>query len=180
MESLLQWLSVSLAGISQQLKGLWVSMELGQPYFIKPLGMCNLALPLLGGGGRKKKIKEWANRAETSPTEEKGSSGQDIAHTAWAFSHSQASPSLPAPSLFPVKLGRPQHSAVTHPTAAQGRESGHTLARGLTKPATRADTREALLLLLPPNMQFFPQIVSQLLGIYYKQHFLSVCYNFRN
>lgn len=73
--------SILSAGISKQLKGLWVSVELGQPYFIKRLGMCNLALPLLWVGGReKKKKKEWASRAETSPTEEKGSSGQDI-HT---------------------------------------------------------------------------------------------------
>lgn len=70
--------SILSAGISKQLKGLWVSVELGQPYFIKRLGMCNLALPLLWVGGREKKKKEWASSAETSPTEEKGSSGQDI------------------------------------------------------------------------------------------------------
>lgn len=92
---------------SKWLKGLWVSVELGQPYFIKRLGMCNPALPLLWVGGRKEKKKErettnsepWS-RDLTQGGKKKAVQDRIYAHAAPTLSHSKNSPSLPAPSLF--------------------------------------------------------------------------------
>lgn len=78
---------------------------------------------------------------------------------AGTLSHSKASPSLPAPSPFPVRLGRPQHREVTHHTASQGLESGHTLTHRPTELATSTETCEVLLLQQSPSAEFFPQQV---------------------
>ena len=111
--------SILSAGISKQLKGLWVSVELGQPYFIKRLGMCNLALPLLWVGGREKKKNEPVAQ-RPHPQRKKAVQDRIYTQAAWTFSQSKNSPSLPARSLFPVKLGKPQHTEVTHRPASQG------------------------------------------------------------
>lgn len=96
---------------------------------------------------------------ETSPTEEGGSSGQDMCARSPSTGPFQSQPLPAGSSPFPVRLGRPQHREVTHHTASQRLESGHRLARSLAKLATSTETCEVLLLQQSPNAEALPQKV---------------------
>lgn len=55
-------------------------MELGQPYFIKRLGMCNPALPLLRVGEREKKLKNEPIGQRLHPQRKKAVQDRIYAH----------------------------------------------------------------------------------------------------
>lgn len=138
-------------------------MELGQPYFIKRLGMCNPALPLLWVGGRKKKKKEWANRAERPHPQRKKAVLDRIYAPSLNISHSKNSPSLPACSLFPVKLGKSQHMEVTHHDL-RGLESGQTLTGKWSWPPVQK-LGKSFYSSCHQNAEFLPQKVDWLLAV---------------
>lgn len=116
--------------------------------------MCNPALPLLWVGGRGKKKKNEPIGQRPHPQRKKAVQDRIYAQAAWTLSHSKNSPSLPARSLFPVKLGEPRHTEVTHCTASlPGLESGHN---------SQADEaghgyRDSFHSSRPQNAEFLPQ-----------------------